>query len=178
LVTPYIPDRIELEAYLGVGVVAAAVDAGGADIARVIAGQCAVADGFVAAQVTLPPSPTAQAQVAPIVADLVYCVFYADSDSAQAARCHRGQASLNGPAPAPCRRIASNAFSDFISDQSISIRLPSMSLDSSQKMNELDDSNACWWPAYPFLRIGFKGCLLTKNSALFRSTEIFGISAV
>lgn len=79
--TPYLQSRADLEALLGTAVVASALSAGDADIERVIAGQCAVADGYVAAQISLPPSAIAQAQVAPIVADLVYCVLYADSGS-------------------------------------------------------------------------------------------------
>lgn len=78
MATPYL-DRAGLEALLGTGTVERIASDTDANIDAVIQAQCAVADGYVASQVTLPPNPLAMAQVAPIVAELVYCALYIGS---------------------------------------------------------------------------------------------------
>lgn len=74
--TPYLT-RASLEALLGADTVARAESDTSASIDAVISSQCAFADGYVSKQVSLPPHATAVEQVAPIVADLVYCALYA-----------------------------------------------------------------------------------------------------
>lgn len=76
--TPYLT-RETLADLLGATVLANAEAATTANIEAVIVAQCALADGYVSAQVSLPPSAQAQAQVAPIVAELVHCALYAGS---------------------------------------------------------------------------------------------------
>lgn len=83
MATPYI-DRAGIEALLGVDAVAKAESDAGLNVAEVIEAQCAVADGYVAAQVALPPSAQAQAQVAPLVAELVYAALWAYSGAPNA----------------------------------------------------------------------------------------------
>ena len=78
--TPYLT-KATLASLLGPAVLATAEADTTANIDAVIAAQCALADGYVAAQVSLPPSALAQAQVAPVVAELVYCALYAASGS-------------------------------------------------------------------------------------------------
>lgn len=86
MATTYL-DRAKLEAVFGTKLLDAALKQTTADLEAVIASQCALADGYVAAQVGLPPSATAIEQVAPIVADLVYAALYVQSGGeAQAAR--------------------------------------------------------------------------------------------
>lgn len=78
MATAYI-DRTKLDALLGADTVARAEADTSANIDAVIASQCAFADGYVSKQVALPPSAQAIEQVAPIVADLVYCALYANA---------------------------------------------------------------------------------------------------
>lgn len=78
--TPYLT-RATLADLLGAAVLATAEADTTANIDAVIAAQCSLADGYVGAQVALPPSPQAQAQVAPVVAELVYCALYAGAGS-------------------------------------------------------------------------------------------------
>lgn len=78
--TPYL-DRAKLNALIGEATVTRAEADNQLDINAVIESNCALADGFVAAQVALPPSLTAQAQVAPLVAELVYCALMMMSGS-------------------------------------------------------------------------------------------------
>lgn len=84
MATAYL-DRAKLESLIGVLEVASAESASSADIAAVIESQCAMVDAYVSAQIALPPSATAIAQVAPIVADLVYCALYASGGSPELA---------------------------------------------------------------------------------------------
>lgn len=60
--TPYL-DRLKLNALLGEATVTRAEADNQLDINAVIEASCALADAFVAAQVALPPSLTAQALV-------------------------------------------------------------------------------------------------------------------
>lgn len=80
MATAYL-DRAKLDGLIGADVVTAAEQATTASIDAVIAAQCALADGYVAAQVALPPSAVAIEQVAPTVAELVYCALYVNSGS-------------------------------------------------------------------------------------------------
>jgi hypothetical protein len=84
MATPYL-DSAKLDAILGSKVMADGLEATFADVDAVIAAQCALADGYVAAQVALPPSATAIEQVAPTVAELVYCALYVHGGSPELA---------------------------------------------------------------------------------------------
>ena len=68
-------DRPKLNALIGEATVTRAEADNQLDINAVIEASCALVDSFAAAQVALPPSLTAQAQVAPLVAELVYCAL-------------------------------------------------------------------------------------------------------
>lgn len=82
MATPYILNRAHLEQFLGSALVAKAVQQLDLpDLQPVIDGQNALADGYVASQVSLPPSATAQAQVAPLVAELVLTACYVNNAS-------------------------------------------------------------------------------------------------
>ena len=73
--------RAALEQLLGAPTVVNALAASDADLAAVIAAQSAIADGYVARQTPLPLHASAIAQVAPVVAELVYCALYAQDAS-------------------------------------------------------------------------------------------------
>lgn len=83
--TPYI-NRASLSALVGANVLERAEADTAADVDAVIAAVCAVADGYVASQVALPPSDLARAQVAPIVAELVICTLFANDQSDHTAK--------------------------------------------------------------------------------------------
>lgn len=55
----------------------------GANVEAVIAAACATADGYVSKQVAMPPTPEAIAQVAPLVAELVFTALKANSSNAE-----------------------------------------------------------------------------------------------
>lgn len=85
--TPYI-NLAKLTDLLGPATLAEIAANSTARIEAVIDSQCAVADGYVSAQVSLPPTAQAIEQVAPIVSELVYCILYANdrSDAVEARR--------------------------------------------------------------------------------------------
>ncbi len=84
MATSYITDRDHLASLLGAKTLEAAERALALeDIGPVIASQNALADGYVQAQLSLPVSAEAQAQVAPIVAELVFTALYVNSTNEQ-----------------------------------------------------------------------------------------------
>lgn len=75
--TAYLRDRDHLVSLIGAGSLQQATRALGLeDIEPVIDSQNALADGYVSAQVQLPPSAQAIEQVAPLVAELVYTALF------------------------------------------------------------------------------------------------------
>lgn len=71
MATPYL-DRDKLAALLGAPTLKTAEQSLGANLEAVIAATCARIDGYVRKQVTLPPTPDAIEQIAPLAAELVY----------------------------------------------------------------------------------------------------------
>jgi phage gp36-like protein len=101
--TPYI-DRPALELLLGVETVAKAEKTLAANVAAVISGACATADGYVLQQLgELPPSSVAIEQVAPLVAELALSRLYAGASNELIAK--RGEAAMRA-----LRDVASGAF--------------------------------------------------------------------
>lgn len=79
-------NRQKLDQLLGARTVADAIAQSEADIDSVIAAVSAIADGYVSGQLVLPLSPTAIEQVAPLVAELVYCALYSADGSETTAK--------------------------------------------------------------------------------------------